>query len=108
MRFYDFLGYVIGTGFVLLLMFFFIAPFFIITALLNDKTYNDVKAQVNEDPPTFWESITKMKQDLTIPQKCEAGYPQLIHRLTGVNLITSKIGHFYLYELTSVSSSCYT
>jgi hypothetical protein len=61
MDLYEFIGYLIGFGFVAILMFFFIAPFFIITALLNDKTYNDVKAQINEDPPTFWELITKMK-----------------------------------------------
>ena len=61
MGFYDLLGYLVGLVFVFFLIVMFIAPFFIITALLNDKTYNDVKAQVNEDPPTFWESITKMK-----------------------------------------------
>jgi|LauGreDrversion4_2_1035121.scaffolds.fasta_scaffold4491818_1 hypothetical protein len=61
MDLYEFIGYLIGSGFVLLLIFFFIAPFFIITALLNDKTYNNVKAQTNLDPPTFWELITKMK-----------------------------------------------
>ena len=61
MRYYDVLGYLIGFGFVFLLMFFFIAPFFIIAALVNDKTYNDVKAQANEDRPTFWEQITKQK-----------------------------------------------
>ena len=60
MRFYDFLGYLIGFSFVFLLMFFFIAPFFIIGALINDKTYNNVKAQI-DDPPTMWEMITKQK-----------------------------------------------
>ena len=60
MGFYDLLGYLIGIGLVFLLMFFFIAPFFIIGALMNDKTYNNVKAQI-DDRPTFWESITKMK-----------------------------------------------
>jgi uncharacterized protein YneF (UPF0154 family) len=60
MRYYDVLGYLIGIGLTFLLMFFFIAPFFIIGALLNDKTYNDVKAQV-KDHPTMWEQITKLK-----------------------------------------------
>ena len=60
MRFYDFLGYVIGIGFVLLLMFFFIAPFFIITALLNDKTYKNVKAKI-DNPASPWQIITKQK-----------------------------------------------
>jgi uncharacterized membrane protein len=60
MRYYDVLGYLIGMGFVFMLMVFFIMPFFIIVALLNDKTYNDVKAQV-DDHPTMWEQITKLK-----------------------------------------------
>ncbi len=60
MRYYDVLGYLIGIGFVFMLMVFFIMPFFIIVALLNDKTYNDVKAQV-DDHPTMWEQITKLK-----------------------------------------------
>jgi pilus assembly protein TadC len=60
MGFYDILGYLIGIGFVFMLILFFVAPFFIVGALMNDKTYNNVKAQI-DDPPTLWESITKMK-----------------------------------------------
>jgi pilus assembly protein TadC len=60
MGLYDFIGYTIGFGFVLFLLFFFIVPFFIVIALLNDKTYHNVKAQI-DNPANPWESITKMK-----------------------------------------------
>lgn len=60
MDFYELLGYAIGIGFVLFLISFFIVPFFIVTALLNDKTYKNVKAQI-DNPANPWEIITKQK-----------------------------------------------
>ena len=60
MGFYDTLGYAIGFGFVLFLVVFFVAQFFIMIALFNDKTYNNVKAKI-DNPANPWEVITKQK-----------------------------------------------
>lgn len=60
MRFYDFLGYSVGYIFVFFLIVMFVAPFFIVVALMNDKTYNSVKAKI-DDPASPWEVITKQK-----------------------------------------------
>ena len=60
MDFYGLLGYGIGFGLVFFIVFFFVAPFFIVIALLNDKTYHNVKAKI-DDKASPWESITKLK-----------------------------------------------
>lgn len=60
MGFYDLLGYLIGFVFVIFLIIMFLAPFFISIALLNDKTYKNVKAQI-DNPASPWEVITKQK-----------------------------------------------
>jgi hypothetical protein len=60
MGFYDLLGYLIGFVFVIFLIIMFVAPFLISIALLNDKTYKNVKAQI-DNPASPWEIITKQK-----------------------------------------------
>jgi hypothetical protein len=60
MGFYDLIGYLVGLVFVFFLIVMFIAPFFIITALLNDKTYKNVKAKI-DNPASPWQIITKQK-----------------------------------------------
>jgi uncharacterized membrane protein len=57
MNFYELIGLGIGWFLVFVLILFFVTPFFIITALLNDKTYKNVKAQVN-NKRNPWEVIT--------------------------------------------------
>jgi hypothetical protein len=60
MLFYDLLGYLIGIIFAIFLVVMFIAPFFISIALINDKTYKNVKAQI-DNPASPWQIITKQK-----------------------------------------------
>lgn len=60
MGFYDLLGYIVGYAFVFFLVVMFVAPFFLVIAIFNDKTYKNVKAKI-DDPASPWEVITKQK-----------------------------------------------
>ena len=60
MDYYGFLGYVAGGLIAIFIFGFIVIPFFIIFALMNDKTYKNQKAEI-KSRPTFWQQITKQK-----------------------------------------------
>lgn len=60
MNFYELLGYIVGYTLAIVFLAFMVIPFIIIFALFNDKTYNNVKAEIN-NRPTLWQQITKQK-----------------------------------------------